>query len=90
MWMYSGPNDMMRLHCEDNDKYTVDNVLSALFVSSAVPAVDQLPTTLRPLHQYNLTERMAILEGMPPFTPTGRQPCGERKRQILPRPQELA
>ena len=51
MWMYSGPRDKMRLHVEDNDKDTVDNVLSALFVNPSLPAVDQLSATLRPLHQ---------------------------------------
>ena len=30
MWMYSGPSDKMRLHVEDNDKDTIDNILSAL------------------------------------------------------------
>ena len=71
MWMYSGPNDKMLLHREDNEKDTVDNVLSALFINPVVSAMDKLPITLRPLHQYNMTERMAALEGMPPFTPTG-------------------
>ena len=71
MWMYSGPQDKMRLHREDNDKDAVDNVLSALFINPVVPAMDELPITLRPLHQYNMTKRQAILEGMPSFTPSG-------------------
>ena len=71
MWMYSGSSDKMRLHVEDNDKDTIDNVLSALFVNPSVLAADELPAALRPLHQYNLTERMARLEGMPSFSPTG-------------------
>lgn len=71
MWMYSWPNDKMGLHVEDNDKDTVDNILSALFVSPSVLPVDELRAALRPLHQYHLTERMALLKGMHPFTPTG-------------------
>ena len=69
MWIYSGAHAKMRLHREDNDKDFIDNVSSALFINPVVPAADQLPVTLRPLHQYNMTERMAILEGMPLFTP---------------------
>ena len=69
--MYSGPNDKMRLHREDNDKDAVDNVLSALFINPAVPAMEELPISLRPLHQYNMTERLAVLEGVPPYTPAG-------------------
>ena len=71
MWMYSGPQDKMRLHREDNDKDAVDNVLSALFINLVVPAMDQLSITLRLLHQYNMTKCLGILVGMPAFTPAG-------------------
>ena len=72
MWMYSCPQDKMRIHREDNDKDAFDNVLSALFINPVVPAMDQLPITLQLLHQYNMTECLAILEGMPLFTPAGQ------------------
>ena len=90
MWMYSGPKDKMRLHA-------VDNVLSALFVNPSVLPVDELRMALQPLHQYDLTERMDLLEGMPPFTPTGQADLEVptpamrgAEGAILPRPQELA
>ena len=63
MWMYSGPNDKMRLHVKDNDKDVVDNILSALFVNPSVLPTDEVRAALRPLHQYNLTERMPSWKG---------------------------
>ena len=38
MWMYSRANNNMWLHREDNDKDTIDNVLSALFINPMVRA----------------------------------------------------
>ena len=73
MWMYSGLDSKMRLHLEDNDKEAVDVVLSTLFINPVVPAVEDLPLTLWPLHQLNMTERLAILDGMPAFTLAGEK-----------------
>jgi len=77
MWMYSGPSDPMRLHCNDHRPAVVATIMGTLFINPDVPV--PLNDNMRPLHQYSMGRRLEILELMPEFTPRGL--AGEEKAE---------
>jgi len=68
--------DAMRLHCNDHSAATVAHIMGILFINPVVPVPRNNDT--RPLHQYSLKDRLAVLEQMPEFTPLGL--AGEEKK----------
>ena len=69
MWMYSGPQDRMRLHGEPLPEKETAAAMKLLFGVAEIPGADT--ELLRPIHQLPLQDRLAILEGLPTFNARG-------------------
>ena len=69
MWMYSGPQDRMRLHGESLTEKEMAGAMRLLFGPTEIPGADT--ELLRPLHQLPLQDRLQILESMPAFNARG-------------------
>ena len=69
MWMYSGPQDRMRLHGEPLPEKETAAAMKLLFGVAEIPGADM--ELLRPIHQLPLQSRLDILESLPTFNARG-------------------